>query len=230
LAGVFRFLIPQNPDGKLCWVCWVESLFKTFIDPDGDLCLTPPDYEDKRIDLKVNITGERWGEDELRGVYRHKYEHNPLAKENYTGSDALERIKPHFRWSQNGLLVGKLEFEGKGRHRMRQKKSDDEENGQDLADLFKHIPIPGLNAADIDLRGIWQVPLNVQRTDFQRGPLFQAFVERYYSLATDMWKDILKQAGMIDDLSAHKEFVDGLLERANWQLETQLKKAINYQK
>lgn len=69
LAGVFRFLIPQNPDGKLCWVCWVESLFKMFIDPDGDFCLTPPDYKDERVSLEVNISGERWGEDELRGVF-----------------------------------------------------------------------------------------------------------------------------------------------------------------
>ena len=73
------------------------------------------------------------------------------------------------------------------------------------------------------------MPLNVQRTDFQRGPLFQAFVERFYSLAAEMWKEIFKQAGMLDDLSAHKEFIDALLKRANWQLKTQLKKAINYE-
>lgn len=230
LAGTFRFLIPKGADGKLCWYCWVESRFKMFIDPDGDLCLTAPNYEDKRVDLKVNIPEESaWGNDELRGVYRHKYDRKPPGS-SYS-DDPFEAVKSHFRWSQNGLFVGKLEFEGKGRHRMRWQREDDDEKekGDEVADLFKHVPIPGLNAADIDLRGVWQVPLNVQRNDFQRGPLFHAFVERYYSLAAEMWKEILTQAGMLDDLNAHKEFVDALLERANWQLKTQLKKAINYE-
>jgi hypothetical protein len=114
---------------------------------------------------------------------------------------------------------------------MRRQKNDNQEKEKDdeVANLFKHIPVPGLNAADIDLRGIWQVPLNVQRTDFQRGPLFRAFVELYYSLAAEMWKEILKQAGILDNVRAHIGFVDALVKMANWQLETQLKKAINYE-
>ena len=203
----------------------VESLFKIFIDPDGDLCLAAPDYKDERANLEVNLPDE-WDDDELQGVYRHKFDQKPRAKESYSGSEAFEIIKSHFRWSQNGLLVGKLEFDGKGRHRMHPQKDDDDEKGNEVADLFKHIPIPGLNAADIDLRGLWQVPLNVQRNDFQRGPLFRIFVERYYFLAAEMWKEILKQAGILDDLKAHKDFVDALLKRADWQMETQLKKAI----
>jgi len=111
---------------------------------------------------------------------------------------------------------------------MRHQEGDGEEKDE-VANLFEHISVPGLNAADIDLRGVWQVPLNVQRTDFQRGPLFRAFVERYYSLAAEMWKEILKQAGILDDLGSHREFVDSVVERANWQFETQLKKAINYE-
>lgn len=225
LAGIFRFLIPLDAQGKLCLVSSVESLFKIFIDPDGDLCLAAPDYKDERANLEVNLPDE-WDDDELQGVYRHKFDQKPRAKESYSGSEAFEIIKSHFRWSQNGLLVGKLEFDGKGRHRMHPQKDDDDEKGNEVADLFKHIPIPGLNAADIDLRGLWQVPLNVQRNDFQRGPLFRIFVERYYFLAAEMWKEILKQAGILDDLKAHKDFVDALLKRADWQMETQLKKAI----
>jgi hypothetical protein len=228
LAGTFRFLIPQDAQGRLCLVSPVESLFKMFIDPDGDLCLTAPDYEDKdkSVDLKVELSDD-WNYDELRGAYRHKFGQKPRER-TYSGNEVLEIIKSDFRWSQNGLLVGKLEFHGKGRHLMRPQRDDGDEKGDKPADLFKHIPVPGLNAADIDLRGLWQVPLNVQRSDFQHGPLFRAFIERYYSLAAEMWKNIFKQAGMLDDLSAHKEFVDALLKRAYWQLETQLKKAISY--
>jgi hypothetical protein len=231
LAGTFRFLIPKNAEGKLCLLCWVESLFKMFIDPDGDLCLASPRYKDDRVDLDVNVSEDwGWSTDELRGVYRHKFDRKPEG-DSYSSNEAFEVIKSHFRWSQNGLLVGKLEFQGKGHHRMRrQRKGDgDKEKGNEIADLFKHVPIPGLNAADIDLRGVWQVPLNVQRNDFQRGPLFQAFVERYYSLAAEMWKEILKQAGILDNLDAHKQFVDGVLKRGIWQMQTQLKKAINYE-
>jgi len=230
LAGEFRFLIPKNADGKLSFLCWVESLFKLFIDPDGDLCLASPRYEDKRVDLKVNIAEDwGWSTDELRGDYRHKFDRKAEGN-SYSNDSAFEIIKSHFRWAQNGLLVGKLEFEGKGRHRMRRHKDDDDENkeGDGVADLFKHIPVPGLNAADIDLRGLWQVPLNVQRTDFQRGPQFRAFVDRYYGLAADMWKQILEQSGVLSDLGAHKEFVDALMARANWQLETKLKKVVGY--
>jgi hypothetical protein len=226
LAGTFRFLIPQDSEGRLCLLSPVDSLFKMFIDQEGDLCLTAPSYKDDKVKTELEFS-EQWGTDELRGVYRHKYGQKALG-DSYS-SGPFEVIKSHFRWSQNGLLVGKLEFEGKMRHRMRRHKDDDDEKGDAVADLFKHIPVPGLNAADIDLRGLWQVPLNVQRTDFQRGPLFQAFVERYYSLSVDMWKEILKQAGMLDDLKAHKQFIDALLKRANWQLETQLKRAINYE-
>ncbi len=226
LAGTFRFLIPKDPEGRLCLLSSVESLFKMFIDQEGDLCLTAPSYKDDKIGTELEFS-EEWNANELRGVYRHKYARK--APGDSYGSDPFEVIKSHFRWSQNGLLVGKLEFEGRGPHRMRRPKDDDEEKGDEVANLFKHIPVPGLNAADIDLRGVWQVPLNVQRTDFQRGSLFRAFVERYYSLAAEMWKEILKQAGILDNVSSHKGFVDALVKRANWQLETQLKKAINYE-
>src|ERR1039458_3542854 len=75
LAGTFRFLIPKNAEGKLCLLCWVESLFKMFIDPDGDLCLASPRYKDDRVDLDVNVSEDwGWSTDELRGVYRHKFD------------------------------------------------------------------------------------------------------------------------------------------------------------
>jgi hypothetical protein len=227
LGGTFRFLIPQDPEGKLCLVSPVASLFKMFVDPDGDLCLAAPGYKDKRVDLDVKLA-DTWGDDELRGVYRYKFEQEPLTK-SYSGHELFEVIKSYFRWSQNGLLVGKLEFESKMGHRIRPQTDDDREQDGGVADLFKHIPVPGLNAADIDIRGVWQVPLNVQRTDFRRGPLFRAFVERYYSLAAEMWKEILKQGGILEDLNAHREFVDALLKRADWQLATEVKKAIDYQ-
>lgn len=225
LAGTFRFLIPKDSEGRLCLLSPVDSLFKMFIDQEGDLCLTAPSYRDDTVDTQLEFP-EKWDSDELRGAYRHKYGRKALGDSYSAGP--FEVIKSYFRWSQNGLLVGKLEFEGRMWHRMQKHKDDDDKKGDAIADLFKHIPVPGLNAADIDLRGLWQVPLNVQRTDFQRGPLFRAFVERYYALATDMWKEILKQAGILNNMTAHKEFIDALLKRANWQLATQLKKAINY--
>ena len=202
LAGVFRFFVPTDAEGKLCLVAPVESLFKMFIDPDGDLCLSAPDYVDQRADLAVNLPDE-WNEDELRGVYRHKFDQKPREK-SYSGSDTFELIESELKWSQNGLRVGELEFDGPMMGRGRRKRGDEDEDkeGPTIADLFEHIPVPGLNAADIDLRGLWQVPLNVQRTDFQRGPQFRAFVERYYALAADMWKQILTQTGVLDDLNA----------------------------
>lgn len=228
LAGVFRFLIPQDSEGRLKFVCPVESLFKMFIDPDGDLCLTAPGYKDDRLDLGVQLE-EEWDDDELRGVYRHKFGRKPLQKESYSGPEPLECIRGSFRWSQNGLLVGKLEFEGRGPHRMRRQRDDEGEKRPAAADLFSHISVPGLNAADIDLRGLWQLPLNVQRSDFQRGPLFRGFVERYYSLAVEMWTKILDEAGTLDKASARRELADALLVRANWQLQTQLKKTLGYE-
>ena len=53
-------------------------------------------------------------------------------------------------------------------------------------------------------------------------------MEQYYALAADMWKEILTHNGILDDLSGHKEFVDAILTRANWQFETQLKKVLGY--
>ena len=225
LAGKFRFLIPQDSEGRLCLLAPVDSLFKMFIDQEGHLCLTAPTYKDDKVSTELKFP-EQWTEYELRGVYRYEYGQPSLGGAYDNGP--FEFIKSHFRWSQNGLLVGKLKFEGEMRHRMRQHKADDDKKGDEIADLFKHVPVPGLNAADVDLRGLWQVSLNVQRTDFQRGPLLRAFVERYYSLVAEMWKEILDQAGMLDDLTAYKEFVDALLERADWQLKTQLTKALKY--
>ena len=193
LAGKFRFLIPQDSRGTLCFVRPVESLFKMFIDPDGDLCLTPPNYQDKRTNLEVSFPDE-WSIDELRGVYRHKYDRKPLG-DSYS-SEPFEKIQSYFRWSQNGLLVGKLENKEMWHHRMCRPRDDDEEKEDTVGNLFNYIPVPCLNAADIDLRGLWQVPVNVQRNDFLRGPLFRAFVDRYYSLAAEMWKEILQQSGL----------------------------------
>jgi hypothetical protein len=226
LAGTFRFLIPQDMEGRLSFVCLADSLFKMLIDSDGDLCLTAPGYKDEEHDLEVQPP-EEWDDDELRGVYRHKFGQKPLNKKSYGNFEPYERVPSSFRWSQNGLLVGKLEFEGKGPHRHFHQREDEGERRPAVADLFSNIPVPGLNAADIDLRGVWQLPLNVQRTDFQRGPLFRAFVERYYSLVTEMWTEILDQAGTLCDASAHKDFIASLLKRARWQLEAQLKKVIS---
>lgn len=228
LAGTFRFLIPQDSEARLCMLAPVDSLFKIFIDQEGDLCLTAPSYKDDKVTTELEFA-EQWDTDELRGAYRHKYGKRALG--NSYESGPFEVVRSHFRWSQNGLFVGKLEFKRKGRQHMRQYRNDDDEDekGDEAADLFRHVPVPGLNAADIDLRGLWQVPLNVQRNDFQQGSLFQAFVDRYYSLAAEMWKEILTQSGTFDDLSTHKRFVEELLQRANWQMRTQLKKAINYE-
>lgn len=225
LAGIFRFLIPKTSGGRLCLLSSVDSLFKLFIDQEGDLCLTARSYKDDKVKTDMEFLDE-WDTNELRGAYRHKYGQKALG--NSYDSGPFEVVKSYFRWSQNGLRIGELEFDGPMMNHKRRKGNDDVEDkeGDGFADLFKHIPVPGLNAADIDLRGLWQVPLNVQRTDFQRGPQFRAFVDRYYALAAEMWRDILKQSGILDDPGPHKEFVDAILARAHWQLETKLKKVV----
>jgi hypothetical protein len=193
-----------------------------FIDADGDLCLTSPSHKSDRLKLDVSLP-EEWDSTELRGVYRHKFGRKPPGS-SYEDK-AFETVKAHWRWSQNGLLVGPIEPAWEARHR-RPRREDDEEEDKKTgkpADLFNHVPVPGLNAADIDLRGLWQVPLNVQRSEFLRGPLFAAFCERYMSLAAEMWEELLKLAGMRDDLPRHRAFVEGLLERSDWQLRTLLK-------
>lgn len=226
LAGIFRFLLPRSPDGKISLSLAVESRFKMFIDPDGDLCLTTPTYKDDRFKLDLGISDD-WDTDEVRGIYRDRYGRKPPASEERYGdtdSRVLEIVESSFRWSQDGLVVGPLETHWKGHPRKRD--SDDEPIP---ANLFQHVPVPGLNAADIDLRGLWRVSLNVQRTDFAKRESLETFIDRYYSLAARMWKEILAKANVLSDLSANRAILDQLFERSNWQFKAYLSRTLEYQ-
>jgi len=227
LAGVFRFLFPKSPDGKISFGLPVESRFKMFVDPDGDLCLTTPDYKDKRLELDYGLPDD-WQTDEVRGIYRDRFGRKPPASEERYGdadSDVLEIVKSSFRWSQDGLLVGLLDTPWKG-----QERKSDSKNQQVVANLFEHVPVPGLNAADLDIRGLWRVSLNVQRSDFVKRESLDSFVDRYYSLAARMWKEILSKLGILSDLQNNRELLNQLLERSDWRLRAHLTKSLGYRK
>jgi hypothetical protein len=68
------------------------------------------------------------------------------------------------RWSQDGLLVGFWRDESVDRQTA-EAESDNKIRRNRLFDL---VPIPGLNAADLDLRDQARIALNVQRDDFLR--------------------------------------------------------------
>lgn len=229
LAGTFRFLLPRTPDGKLSLGLPIESRFKMFIDPDGDLCLTTPNYKDD--DLRVDFVipdCDDWDTDEIRGIYRDRYGRKPPASEERFGSAnsrVLEIVKSAFRWSQDGLLVGRMNTPWEARSRKRDSESEDEHGS---ANLLEHVPIPGLNAADIDIRGLWRLSLNVQRSDFIKGESLQSFIDRYYSLAAKMWREILTKVGVMSDLQGNRELLDNLFERSDWKLRSHLSKTLGY--
>jgi hypothetical protein len=226
LAGSFRFLLPLTDGGDLCLGCAVESLFKMVIDIDGDLCLTTPGYKDQRLDLDFGIK-EEWGHSESRGVYRHKFNQKPPHGKEHeydSDSDLLEVVKASFQWSQDGLYVGPLTFK---RPDIEEKRERSDEKKPDEPNVFTHVPVPGLNAAEIDIRGPWRVSLNVQRSDFQGGAALENFRQRYYALAAEMWKRILTTPGLFSTVAVRESFVKALLQRASWPLESYLRPIVD---
>jgi Histidine kinase-, DNA gyrase B-, and HSP90-like ATPase len=216
IAGNFRYLLPVDDDGNVCLGCSVEDAFKAFIDNDGDVCLTTPSYEDKEMPMYFGVSKE-WDTDESRGVYRYKYDRKPTS-ERYgsdLSSEILEIVGSSFQWSQDGLLVG---FQSE---RTRWNRSDSGERNGRRKGLFESAPIPGLNAADIDLREDARVALNVQRDDFLRDQSFDSFRQKYYALAAKMWLAILSETGELTEMGRGRLLSD-LLERASEPLRMQL--------
>lgn len=227
LAGTFRFILPCARDGTPYLGLPVDDRFQLFIDPDGDVCLTTPTYKDERLSLPFGPIDDDWDDDEVRGIYRDRFNRKPRAKRYDGKDDLLEIIKGSFRWSQDGLLVAPLETSSM---EMRRKKPDDsDEEKKAMPDLFTHVPVPGLNAVDIDMRGPWRVALNVQRTTFDRASSMDGFVERYYRLASEMWKQILEQLEIGPEMYSDSSLVSQLFSMADWQLRTQLQKVLGYQ-
>jgi Histidine kinase-, DNA gyrase B-, and HSP90-like ATPase len=217
IAGKFRFLLPINDEGEICLGCTVENTFKAFIDNDGDLCLTAPSYKDEKLPTDFGLSND-WDTDEIRGVYRYKFGRKPVSDryDNNLSSSMLEIIRGSFRWSQDGLLVGFEQDHDRPAH----SKNDGEEGRADR--LFDLVPVPGLNAADIDLRDQARVSLNVQRDDFLRDATFDSFQQKYYALAAEMWIRILADADALPNGGANVRLLWDLLDRANEPLRMQL--------
>lgn len=220
LKGRFRFLLPLDDEGKPCLGCVVDSRFMLFIDRDGDLCFTTPDYKDKRMKLDFPLM-EDWDTDELRGVYRDRYGMKPPASERY-GSDGLpssvlEIVRSSFRWSQDGLLIGELDSHWRNGPQVRG--DEERERSERDNDLFGLVEIPGLNAADVDIRGAWRVKLNVQRTRVTRdSESVGAFANRLIVLSADMWGRLLKEVMESDGPDVARGLLVQFLERCDARL------------
>lgn len=230
IAGEFRFLLPTTEDGMVCFGCTVDSTFKLFIDDDGDLCLATPSYKTENLHTHFDLP-EDWDTDEVRGVYRYKYGQKPPAStdryDSKVPSSILEIVRGSYRWSQDGLLVGwpfghPVGFDEQDDQR--EKKDPDERNDDHRGreKLFKLVPVPGLNAADIDIRDHARVSLNVQRSDFQRDASFDSFRQKYYTLAAEMWQRILVEADALPPAGENMHLLAVLLPRSAEPLRTQL--------
>ncbi|HTR35037.1 MAG TPA: ATP-binding protein [Bryobacteraceae bacterium] len=228
IAGVFRFLLPVSEKGAVRLGCAVESTFKLIIDEDGDLCLTTPSYKTEGLNVGFDLPGD-WDTDEVRGVYRYKYGQKPPASEKYDNNvptSILELVRGSFHWSQDGLLVGWPS----GHPAFREDKSDESKAKDDEKEneagarkkLFKLVPVPGLNAADIDMRDHARVSLNVQRSDFQRDASFESFRQKYYALAAEMWQRILAEADALPPTGQNRELLRVLMSQAPEPLRMQL--------
>ena len=200
LAGKFRFLLPLDDRGNPCLGCITKPVFKFFVDGDGDLLLTTSNYKEgpSFTGLKGEDDDEKieFGTDDARGVYKVTYGTRPPASKETWGDDnpqILEVVESHFRWSQDGLLVDDID-EPWGEKEKSEPDVEVHPHRGVSRDLFALFKVPGLNAADIDLRDQWRVRLNVQRTRFILGrESVQNFSRRIYPLATEMWKRITTQ-------------------------------------
>lgn len=210
LSGLFRFLFPIDSHGNLTFTAIVDSKFKACIDKDGDLNFTTANYDDKSFWADIKLENFDWDDDELRGVYRERYDRKPSS--GYGG--LLEAIKSNYLWSQDGLRIDLLDSHGQ-----------DDSDTDNKTNIFRFIPIPALNAAEFDLRGEWRTSLNVQRTDFVRNETFENFIDRYYNLAAEMLMYIVSSKDSFKDIEQKSKFIDTLVELADLKLQKHLKKA-----
>jgi len=218
LAGAFRFLIPFDESGNLSFVALIDSKFKIFIDSDGDLGAASPHYKEETLKTNIEIKeGEDWDIAELRGVYRDKFKQKPPEGSSY--EDILELVKHSFTWTQDGLKIDLLDSHNNNN-------KDEEKESEERTNIFKFVPVPGLNAAEIDIRRDWRTHLNVQRTDFVRDQSFEAFKERYYGLVSKMWKQILDDKENFSDNEKKEKFIQILLQISNWNLENHLRRIL----
>lgn len=225
LAGKFRFILPCANDGTVHLGCPVGERFKLFSDPDGDVCLTTPSYKDNRLSIHFESIDEDWDDDEVRGIYRDRFNRKPREKLYDGRDDILEIVEGSFRWSQDGLLVAPLEYQT---NRMRMKEREEPKAEEGKPNLFSHITVPGLNSADIDLRGPWRVSLNVQRTEFIRGPSLDGFIKKYLELQSEMWKNILEELEISPDTYSDSVLIQQLYSMASWNFQTQLEKTLGF--
>lgn len=236
LAGIFRFLIPFDENGNLSFLTLIDSKFKLFVDSDGDLGATTPFYKDNSLKLKLDIEKEReklevqkkeeqlekeedddWDTAEIRGVYRDRFKQKPPIGSGY--EDILEKIEHNFSWTQDGLKIDLLDTHYK-----------EKEEAQKRTNIFGFVPVPGLNAAEIDIRRDWRTHLTVQRTDFVRDKSFDSFTDRYYDLAAKMWKQILDNEENFSDKDKKNKFIDTLLQISDWKLENHLRRILKIEK
>lgn len=231
LAGIFRFLFPCDANGNLSFVTLIDSKFKIFIDSDGDLGASSPFYTEHTIKVKLDIEiarekkvkdkkereletdeDEDWGAAEIRGVYRDRFKQKPPMGSGYD-DEIFELIKNSFTWTQDGLKVDLLDSHSK--------KVDEV---KDRTNIFKFVPVPGLNAAEIDIRGDWRTNLNVQRTDFVRDKALDSFKESYFDLTTKMLLQIVDAKDSFSDKESKAKFIDILLKLSDWNLQTHIKR------
>ena len=226
LAGIFRFLIPFDAKGNLCFVALIDSVFKIFIDSVGDLAVAGPFYKDNDLKVKLDIELERekkvkenknesdddyWDTAEIRGVYRDRFKQKPPEGSSY--EDLLELIKNSFAWTQDGLKVDLLDS-----HNKKESETNDRTN------IFQFVPVPGLNAAEIDIRRDWRTNLNVQRTDFVRDKALDTFIDKYNTLAAKMWLKIVEAKDSFSDKESKAKFIDTLVNLSDWGLKPYIKK------
>jgi hypothetical protein len=230
LAGIFRFLLPYDTNGNLSFVTLIDSKFKIFIDSDGDLGASSPFYQDNSLKVKLEIEKEKkenknsdddtdydWDVAEIRGVYRDRFKQKPPEGSSYEG--LLELIERSFTWTQDGLKVDLIDSHSK-------QKDESEDEIKNRTNIFQFVPVPGLNAADIDIRRDWRTNLNVQRTDFVRDKSLDSFIERYNDLAAKMWLKIIETEGSFSNKDSKTKFINTLIELSDWKLERHIKRIL----
>ena len=71
------------------------------------------------------------------------------------------------------------------------------------------------------------VALNVQRTTFDRATSMDGFIERYYGLVAEMWKQILEDLKIKPRTHSESPLFDQLFSMADWHLRTQLERVFH---
>jgi hypothetical protein len=215
LAGIFRFLLPYDVNGNLSLITLVDSKFKIFIDSDGDIGAASPSYTDSSLHGDIYVEENDWNFDELKGVYRVKYDQRPPEGSSY--NDLFEIIKSNFAWTQDGLKVDLIESHYRNGE-------NEEYEKRRSTNIFNFVKVPGLNAAEIDIRRDWRTNLNVQRTDFIRDKSLDSFINRYNGLAAEMWLKIIESEGSFSNNESKIKFIETLKQISEWKLRQEIEK------